>query len=327
MKFKFDIEYSGSLPVLQWNRTGITIAGATGQPGNVSNRLNHPFGLYIDWSNALYIADHFNNRIQKYLKDATFGETVAGDATAIPGSTSKFLDHPSHIVVDLYENIYVSDRYNTRVQLWKKDALNGSTIAGITGLTGNASDRFQYPYGITHDPVNNVIYVADYGNDRVMSYRVGIKNGTIVAGGNGRGMNAIQLRAPMGIRFDKISNSILIANHLANNVVRWKLGESSWLLVAGDLNGATSGASNMLYSPADVVLDPMNNMYVVDLSNARVQLFLGNASNGSTIAGITGITGSNASLFNWPFSVALDSQLNLYVSDYLNERVQKFLRY
>ena len=71
----------------------------------------------------------------------------------------------------------------------------------------------------------------------------------------------------------------------------------------------------------------MGNIYVVDRDNRRIQFFLSGQSNGKTIAGITGITGVNASLFNNPVSVVLDTQLNLYVSDYSNHRVQKFMRY
>jgi len=46
-----------------------------------------------------------------------------------------------------------------------------------------------------------------------------------------------------------------------------------------------------------------------------------------TIAGFTGVNGSNVSLLSFPCGIALDSQLNLYVSDYSNHRIQKFLHY
>ena len=71
----------------------------------------------------------------------------------------------------------------------------------------------------------------------------------------------------------------------------------------------------------------MSNLYVVDHYNYRVQFFLAGQSTGSTVAGATSVPGSNANLLNGPFSVALDSQLNMYVADTSNERVQTFLRY
>jgi len=71
----------------------------------------------------------------------------------------------------------------------------------------------------------------------------------------------------------------------------------------------------------------MGNIYVVDRDNRRLQFFSIGQSNGMTIAGITGILGANASLLNNPTSVVLDTQLNLYVSDGENHRIQKFMRF
>lgn len=71
----------------------------------------------------------------------------------------------------------------------------------------------------------------------------------------------------------------------------------------------------------------MGNIYVADRHNHRIQFFLLNQVNGMTIAGKTGINGNNSTLLNEPLDVALDNQLNLYVADWLNHRIQKFLRY
>lgn len=119
-----------TLPTLRWNTTAITVAGDTGKSTNASNHLNRPWGLYIDQFNTLYIADRFNHRIQKYVKDASFGETVAGQASGINGSGPSFLLAPMDVEVDLYENIYIADGYNHRIQMWNRGSLNGTTIAG-----------------------------------------------------------------------------------------------------------------------------------------------------------------------------------------------------
>jgi len=71
----------------------------------------------------------------------------------------------------------------------------------------------------------------------------------------------------------------------------------------------------------------MSNIYVVDRDNRRVQFFSTGQRDGTTIAGINGITVANASSFSFPISVVLDTQLNLYVSDTVNHRIQKFMRY
>ncbi|CAF4595912.1 unnamed protein product [Rotaria sp. Silwood1] len=152
-------------------------------------------------------------------------------------------------------------------------------------------------------------------------------SGTLVAGVNGNRINNTQLSIPQAVHFDSLSNSLLIANTGAHNIVRWVLGASHWTLVAGSIDGSNGTSSTHLYSASHVTLDPMGNMYVVDRRNHRIQFFPVGESNGTTIAGMTGIAGNNSSLLNFPTSLALDNQLNLYIVDRSNHRIQKFLRY
>ena len=76
-----------------------------------------------------------------------------------------------------------------------------------------------------------------------------------------------------------------------------------------------------------MTIDPMGNLYVADRNNHRIQFFLNGQLNGTTIAGITSTSGNNSTTLSQPRSVKLDSQLNLYVADASNHRIQKFLRY
>ncbi len=181
--------------------------------------------------------------------------------------------------------------------------------------------------GIAFDSNTNTFYVSDTSNNRVMNYTLNSTVGTIVAGGNGLGNNYTQLNAPRGLYFDASTNSLIIANYGANNIVRWIIGASNWTLVAGNLNGVAGNGSMELNGPYDVTLDPMGNVYVADRINHRIQFFHAGEFNGSTIAGVTGQSGSGSTYLNAPLSIALDSQLNLYVSDTMNNRIQKFSRY
>jgi len=160
-----------------------------------------------------------------------------------------------------------------------------------------------------------------------MAYPKNATNGIVAIGGQNAGVNRTQLYNPVGIYLDYISNSLLIANNGANNVVRWIRSEREWILMAGNINGIANSTTTTLRGVTDTLFDPMGNMYVADYSNQRIQFFMAGEYVAKTIAGTTSVRGTNASLFDYPFTVKLDNQLNLYVADSSNHRIQKFLRY
>jgi DNA-binding beta-propeller fold protein YncE len=193
-------------------------------------------------------------------------------------------------------------------------------------MRGSNNSEFQFPYFLARDENTKTLYIADYGNERIMSYASGASAGTVAAGGNGFGTSNIQLESPVGLYFDSLTNSLLIGNSAADNIVRWVLGGNNWTPVAG-MNGTQGNSSTLLQLPMGVILDPMGNMYVADAFNHRIQFFLAGQTTGTTIAGITNSPALNDIQLNRPYSIRLDNQLNLYVVDLGNHRVQKFLRY
>ena len=194
-------------------------------------------------------------------------------------------------------------------------------------MSGGANNRLSVPYGIALHPTSGVLYICDYWNNRIMSYSPGARNGTLIFGGQGQGINSTQLSTPIGLYYDEYSNSLVIANFRANNIVRYVFNASNWTLVAGNINGTAGTNLTNLDSATDMAFDPMGNMYVADKDNHRIQFFSGDRANGTTIVGVTGMPGNNATRLSSPWAVRLDSQLNIYVADTNNHRIQKFLRY
>ena len=188
-------------------------------------------------------------------------------------------------------------------------------------------NELTFPFDIARDPNSDITYVLDYGNNRIMGYRPGNSTGFIVAGGNGPGSGYTQLDGPMAMYFDSVTNSLIIAIFNRHNIVRWPLGANNWTLVAGNINGVSGSTSTSLNLPTGLTLDPMDNLYVADLGNQRIQLFLNGEINGTTIAGITGQPGNDSLSLHSPYTIILDKQLNLYVADNENHRRQKCLRY
>ena len=200
-------------------------------------------------------------------------------------------------------------------------------ICIFTGGGGSANNQLFDPQGVALDSSTGTLYIADSGNNRIMRYLVGASSGTVVAGNNGPGTGNTQLSYPRGVYYCILTNSLIIANSNAHNLVRWVSGASSWVTVAGSSTGVSGNTPLLFNAPRIIAFDLMGNMYVADENNQRIQLFLPGQLNGTTIAGITGTSGSTSRLFNGPCALAIDNHLNLYVADISNHRIQKFIHY
>ena len=228
--------------------------------------------------------------------------------------------------------------------MWQKNGpANGTIVAGMTSgkmlfaifysniclidLPGNAYDQLTNSYGIVLHPTSGALYISDYYNHRLMFYASGTRNGTLLLGGNGAGINNTQLSFHAGLYLDSFSNTLIIANSGAHSIIRYVFGATTWTLVAGNQNGIWGNTSITFTFPLDMTFDPMGNMYVVDRGNHRIQFFSNGGINGITVAGICGVSGSNATTLLYPSAMSFDNQLNLYVADTENHRIQKFLRY
>ncbi|CAF4336012.1 unnamed protein product, partial [Rotaria magnacalcarata] len=87
-------------------------------------------------------------------------------------------------------------------------AKEGIVVAGGQG-EGDALTQLNGPNGLFVDTLGT-LYVADYGNHRVMRWTQGATQGTIIVGGNGRGAGANQFYVPIGLSFDRHGNLYVV---------------------------------------------------------------------------------------------------------------------
>ena len=299
---------------MQWNATGTTVAGITGSSGTGANQLNQPVNLFVDANYNMYIADTGNHRIQFWRAGATSGTTIAGTPGSA-GSGVTQLNSPSDVSVDTSGNIYVADRYNNRIQYFRNGTTTGVTVS--TGWGGTGGFR-----GVVVSP-NNLIYAIDGTNSALWL------NNTVQLGYAGNGGASNQLNMPQGLALDTAVNVgyVYIVNSDQHTIIQWAQVPGVGNIVAG--NNGTQGNDNFtLRYPASVKIDYLGNLYVMDNSNHRVQLYCRYPtvlSYGRTIAG-TGVQGSTTTALNYPSGIALDKDLNVYVADKDNHRIQKFNR-
>ena len=129
-----------------------------------------PFGVAVDSSGNLYVADAFNNRIRKITSEGVVS-TLAGnswwghqDAT---GTAAQFKG-PFGVAVDSSGNVYVADTGNHRI----RKITSGGDVTTLAGSTrgykegAGTAARFKAPTGVAVDSSGNV-YVADNRSNRI----------------------------------------------------------------------------------------------------------------------------------------------------------------
>ncbi len=148
--------------------------GFSGDNGPATNAsLNVPFGVAVDTSGNLYIADTGNQRIRKVSNGVI--ATVAGNgAQGFSGdsgpATSASLDNPFGVAFDTTGNVYVADWGNNRIRRISNGAITtvaGNGDLGFGGDNGPATNASLFnPTGVAVDGRGNV-YIADPHNARV----------------------------------------------------------------------------------------------------------------------------------------------------------------
>ena len=131
---------------------------------------NEHFGAYwggmegspaVDANHKVYVADSPNNKIKIYNGDGTFFNSFGSY-----GQENNQFDHPTFVSISpLNGDIYVSDTYNQRVQVFGANLEHKATL-GVTGEIGSDDSHFAYPQGIAID-LNGDIFVSDLENNRV----------------------------------------------------------------------------------------------------------------------------------------------------------------
>ena len=128
------------------------------QPSFVGNETG-PFGLAVDASGTIYVADAGDNTIKKLSPTgqllATWGKT---------GSAPGEFNSPLHgVAVDVQGNVYVTDTF--RIEKFS----SSGTLLAVFGDSGSSVERLNLAAGLDVDTQGDV-YVGDLRNHRLVKF-------------------------------------------------------------------------------------------------------------------------------------------------------------
>jgi uncharacterized protein (TIGR03437 family) len=330
----------GFLQRLMPNNTLVTLVGDVsfsfhGDGGPATNAaLNGPISVAVDAAGNVWVADFLNYRVRR-IQPNGFISTVAGNTFA------DALQTPAAIALDSAGTLFIADR---ALNVIRRLPVNGSlqVFAG-SDSAGNAGDggpalqaQLHGPNGLTVDGFGNLI-ISDTGNSRVRkvmpSGNIAAFAGTNVQGYSGNFSNALdaQFVAPTGLCTGP-GGVVYIADS-GNHMLRRVTVDGTISAVAGvGFQGYTGDGgpalSARLNLPRGCAVDSAGNIFIADAGNHAIRMVTADGAI-STIAGngTPGFSGdggpASQALLQTPYSVAVDTQGNVFVADTGNNRVRR----
>jgi len=273
-----------------WNPNGTTLA-------NISIVGSGSYALYIDNHNTIYTVNPQKNHILIWKNGNINPSTVLYSN----------LSSPLSIFVTSNGDIYVGDN----------SSIKHISYSNSSRLIMQVSSLYM---GLFID-ITNSIYCSIDQKHQVFKKWLGDNASVMatVAGNGSAGSASNQLYNPNGIFVDTNFN-LYIADWRNNRIQLFRLGQSNGITVAGN---TSLKPTIILKSPSNVILDGNKYLFITDSFNHRI---IGSDEYGfRCIVGCTGSEGSNSNQLSIPRSIAFDSVGNLYVIEFGNNRIQKFL--
>jgi DNA-binding beta-propeller fold protein YncE len=264
-----------------------------GKLGTGRGEFSEPRSVAVDRSGNLYVADMKNDRVQKL---SPTGEVLAvwGGEGEEPG---QFKD-PHGIAVGPDGSVFVADTWNHRVQKFDP---NGKLIKAWKPEPG-----FWGPRGIAVNK-DGTVFVTDTGNKRVVSFNSdGVQIDTWGSDGSAPG----QFIEPVGIAITD-AGEVVVAD-TGNRRLQFFNSDGTF-----QREWPAFGMEEFYTEP--YLATRGDEIFVTDSYMHRFARYENNK-----LTGTWGRTGSAPGEFNRPIGIAVGPDGSVFVSDTMNNRIQKF---
>ncbi|CAF1604041.1 unnamed protein product [Adineta ricciae] len=291
----------------KWRQNGSTICGGNGK-GDKLNHLSGPGGMFIDKHRNIFIADSWNHRIVRWKRNENRRTIVAGGNGR--GNRLNQLDRPTDVIFDEQNNsLIIADYGNRRVMRWFLNTNQTEILIDKIDCSRLTMDKFGF------------VYVSDCEKHEVRRWKMGEKGeGTLVAGGNGKGNQLNQFNVPTFLFVDD-EQSLYVSDFGNHRVMKWRKDAQKGFVVAGG-NGRGDNL-NQLNCPEGIIVDHEGRIYVADRENHRIMRWCEGDEEGEIIVGGNG-KGNEPNQLSSPAGLSFDDEGNVYVVDWGNHRIQRF---
>ena len=279
--------------------------------------FKYPQGIAVGPDGSIYIVDAGFCRIQKFTPDGQFiarwGNQGTGDGEF------GYYDPlgPSSIAVDGNGYVYVTDKYNNRIQRFTSDGV----FLNKWGEVGYADGQFIAPSGIAVDQ-NGFVYVTDWGNCRIQKFT---SDGRFVTKWGDYGTGNGQFNEPSAITVDA-DDYVYIADSTDDTTRIQKFTSGGTFILKWD-NDFPGGAQ--WGTIGGLVVDENRNIYITDASPKWNE-------EGLLVTCVHKIDPEGRLIITWerkrgfneddiydPWGIALDDNEHIYLVDRYSHKIVK----
>ncbi|MGA9407355.1 MAG: SMP-30/gluconolactonase/LRE family protein [Bacteroidota bacterium] len=290
----------------------------TGGGGTTQYTVSVPYGVAMDASGHLYVADQGNNRVLRF--DNATSKTNGGQADGVlgqadfthlgSGTTATTMDGPTGVAIDYAGTLYVADQANNRVLYFFNAAskANGAAADGVIGqadLThhsiGHTASTLSTPFGVAVDGTGR-LYISDQGNNRILFYASQTAITTNVAdsvlgqsnlNSNPSGTSATTLSGPASLVIDNPNGKLWVADLGNNRVLRYSASSSTLVPLPVELTSFTATGLNNEIELAWATATEINN-YGFDIERSTINNEQSTINNWAKVGFVTGHGTTNA---------------------------------
>ena len=311
--------------------------------------LMFPKCIALDTAGDIFIAENIGNSAVREVNHATgmmttvAGNGAQGDSGDNGPATAAELNAPAGLAVDSVGDLFIADSNDNRIREVNSATGLITTVAG-NGTQGYGGDNgpataaeLWDPAGIAVDAAGD-LFIADYNNARIREVDLSTDVITTFAGGGGLGLGdnapatAAKLYYPSAVTLDTAGN-LFIADYGNDRIREVNHASGAITTVAGNGTGGFAGDNGLataaeLAIPAGVAVDSAGDLFIADLGDNRVREVNHATGAVTTVAGGgshgLGDNGpATAAELEGPFSVAVDSDGDLFIADSGDNRIRE----